>query len=133
MRNFLSVAGGVIAGAVIVTLVQWLGHRMYAPPSGMDFSDPEAVRAMMKEIPRGALVMVLVAWALGAFVGGWVAAHFAKSFPLRAALTVGGVLLLFGVMTMVSLPHPLWFWVVGIILFLPLAHLGGKIAIHWTR
>ncbi len=133
MRNFLSVAAGVIAGAVIVALVEWVGHRMYAPPAGLDFSDPDAVRAMMKEIPRGALAMVLVAWALGAFAGGWVAAHFAKSSPLRAALTVGGVLLLLGVMTMISLPHPLWFWVVGIILFLPSAHLGGKIAIHWTR
>src|SRR5512145_440985 len=81
MRNFLSVAGGVIAGAIIVALVEWVGHRMYAPPAGMDFSDPDAVRAMMKDIPRGALAMVLVAWALGAFVGGWVAAHFAKSFP----------------------------------------------------
>lgn len=133
MRNFLSVAGGVIAGAIIVALVEWVGHRMYAPPPGMDFSDPDAVRAMMKDIPRGALAMVLVAWALGAFVGGWVAAHFAKSSPVRAALIVGVVLLLLGVMTMVTLPHPLWFWVVGIILFLPCAHLGGKIAVHWTR
>ena len=133
MRNILSVIGGVITGAVIVALVEWVGHRMYAPPAGMDLSDPDAIRAMMKEIPRGALVMVLVAWALGAFAGGWVAAHFAKTLPLRAALTVGGVLLLLGVMTMVSLPHPLWFWVVGVILFLPSSHLGGKIAIHWTR
>ena len=133
MRSFLAVAGGVIAGAVIVALVEWVGHQMYAPPPGIDFSDPDAVRAMMKEIPRGALVMILVAWALGTFVGGWVAAHFATTAPLRAALIVGVVLLLFGVMTMVSLPHPLWFWVVGIILFLPAAHLGGKIAVHWTR
>jgi hypothetical protein len=133
MRNFIAIAGGVIAGAIIVALVEWVGHRMYAPPPGMDFSDPDAVRAMMKDIPRGALAMVLVAWALGAFVGGWVAAHFAKSSPVRAALIVGVVLLLLGVMTMVTLPHPLWFWVVGIILVLPSAHLGGKIAVHWTR
>lgn len=133
MRNFLAVAGGVIVGAVIAALVEWVGHQMYAPPPGMDFSDPEAVRAMMKDIPRGALVMVLVAWALGAFIGGWVAAHFAKTAPLRAALIVGAVFLLFGVMTMVSLPHPLWFWVLAIILFPPAAHLGGKVAVHWTR
>jgi predicted MFS family arabinose efflux permease len=117
----------------VIAAVELVSHQIYAPPPGVDFSNPEAIRAMMKDIPRGALAMVLVAWGLGAFVGGWVAAHFAASSPLRGSLIVGLVLLLFGVSMMVSIPHPLWFWVVGMILFLPAAHLGGKIAVHWTR
>ena len=81
----------------------------------------------MQDIPAGALWFVLLAWALGSFAGGWLATLLAKHRSRMHALIVGGVLLLAGVVNMLMLPHPTWFRIVGVLLFLPAACLGASL------
>ncbi len=119
---------GVVAGGLLVALVEGIGHRVYPLPEGLDVKDVEALKEYVATLPAGALLFVLLAWAVGSFGGGWLAAKIADRKRLVHALVVGGVLMAFGIVNLVTIPHPLWFAVVGVVLFLPAACAGAKLA-----
>lgn len=127
-RNILAVVSGVVAGFVLILIVEGIGHLLYPPPEGLDYGDMEAVRAMTANLPAGALLMVAVAWAVGAFGGGWLAARIAKRSGTVHALIVGAVIELGAIANLLMLPHPVWFWVVGIVAILPAAYAGSRMA-----
>jgi len=125
LRRLLAVVAGLVTGMIIVALVEGAGHALWPPPAGTDLRDPEQLKALLPTLPIGALLAVVVAWALGAFGGGWMAATLARS-P-REALVVGFLLLCLGVLTMVQIPHPLWMWVAGVAVPLPAAWFGARL------
>lgn len=128
MRSILAVLAGVVVAGIVIAGVEYLGHLIYPPPPGLDPSDVESMKAMMADIPLGSLLFVLLAWALGSLAGGGVAARIAARSYLLHALIVGGIMLIGGVINMAMIPHPLWFWIVGVILFLPSAYAGARLA-----
>jgi len=127
LRSPLAVLAGVVAGAFVIALFEFLGQHVYPPPAGMDPRNPESIRAAMAHVPKGALFLVLVAWSAGSVVGGALAARIAPRRPVIHALVVGGLLLAAGVMTMLELPHPGWFQLAGVATFLPAAWAGSRL------
>ncbi len=128
LRSIGSVVAGVVAGGLLVALVEKLGHLVYPPPEGLDSKDLEAMKEFVATLPVGAFLFVLLAWAVGSLGGGWLAAKIAARKPLVHALIVGGVLMIGGILTLVTIPHPLWFTIVGVLVFLPAACAGAKLA-----
>lgn len=126
LRKILAVVGGVVAGGVVVFAVEGVGHLLFPPPPGLDMSSPEGMKAAIQSLPAGALLFVVLAWVLGAFAGGLVAALIARS--VGPALVTGALQLLFGIVTMVMIPHPLWMIALGILLPLPSAWAGGQLS-----
>ena len=106
------------------------GHYLYPEvgKAGEGLKDPEAIRQVMAVAPTGALLVVLVGWALGSFAGGYTAAKISSSAPMRHALIVGVLLTVAGVANDLMLPSPAWFWV-GLLLFIPAAWTGARTAL----
>lgn len=127
VMNVLAVVVGTVVAGVVIALVQALGHQVYPAATPADMKDPEALAALVASMPAGALWFVVAAYAAGSFVGGAAAAYIGRSFPMRLALVVGVLLLILGIINLVSIPHPLWFSVVSLLVFLPAAWLGGKV------
>jgi hypothetical protein len=73
------------------------------------------------------MLLVLLAYATGAFGAGYVAAKTAKDQQMLMALIAGFILLIFGVVNLMEIPHPLWFAIASLILYLPIAWLGSKL------
>jgi hypothetical protein len=92
----------------------------------MDPTNMDSVRAHMAEIPAAAFGFVLLGYVLGALVGGYTAARIGRAAML--ALVVGAILMAFGILNVVLIPHPRWFTVATFVVFLPAAWLGGKLA-----
>ena len=126
-RKILAVVAGVILAGIVVYAVEAIGHQVYPPPEGLDMKNMEAMKAYVATLPAGALLFVLLAYALGSFAGGWLAAKIARTSQIHLPLTVGGVQLLFGIINIVMIPHPTWFAIASVIVFLPAAYLGGKL------
>jgi hypothetical protein len=129
-RKIVGTLLGLCAAVAIVIIVQALGHRIWPIPQGIDFRNAEEVAALVKAMPAGAMVWVALSYFAGTMVGGFVALKVARdAWATWPAVAVEGVLLAFGVMNLMALPHPVWFWVVALASF----PLGAFSAIRLAR
>jgi len=123
-RSVLSVIVGLVIGATIIGVVESIGHKMYPPPAGIDWSNREAVNSALKQAPPGDLVMVLVAWYLGTSTGAGVGAYMASRFRWRHGWIVAGILMLYGIIQMFWHWHPGWFRAAAVVVFPVAATVG---------
>ena len=135
MRQGLGTAVGVVAGIVVAWLVivlsQLLSAALYPPPPGTDLTDPAVLAACTVNgaVPKvTAMACVIAGYALAALLGGWVAARIARAHPRIAAMVVGGMVLLGVILNYTMIPHPTWMLVSGVLLPLPMAWLGARLA-----
>lgn len=127
LRMLIAAIAGVLAGGVTVALVESAGHAIFPPPAGTDVTNPESLAALMSQIPLGAKLFVVLAWAAGALAAGCAASKISKASPMLPALVAGAVLLAGGAYTLFTIPHPAWMMAAGLLLPLPMAWLGTKV------
>ncbi len=127
MRRVWAVIAGVLAGSVIMVVVETLGHKIYPVAMNLETATKEAKEEFMKTIPVEAMLMIILAWAIGSFIAGIVSTLISKENTSFAALRSGAVLLAFAIVNMISIPHPIWFWIAGLLVFIPFAWLGFKL------
>jgi hypothetical protein len=131
-RSILAIFLGWAASIFVIVAVEALNHQIFPLPPGADIWSP-ADFAGGPSIPAGALVLVLIGWALGALAGGFLTGRLVQDGQPAHALAVGLVVLGAAVWTMLTLPHPVWMWV-GAILLVPAAGwLGGRLAVKVAR
>lgn len=129
LRNILAGIAGVIAGGLAVFALETLGHIIFPLPEGVEIDpmDMESVRAAASQIPAINKLAVVIAWFGGAVVAGWVASLVTQSGKLLVPLICGGILMLAGLANLISIPSPIWMWVLGLAAFLPGAWLGARL------
>ncbi|HSA57212.1 MAG TPA: hypothetical protein VLE53_15980 [Gemmatimonadaceae bacterium] len=125
LKSVLAVLGGVVAGFIVIFVVQNISSAMYSLPEDVGTADREALARAMAGLPLGAFLMVLLSYALGSLLGGWVAARNAPRAPMAHALAVGALLTLAGLMNLMAFRHPTWFIVLNVPEFVFFAWLGG--------
>ncbi len=130
-RKILGTLVGLCVAVMVVVLVQALGHRIWPLPQGIDFRDAEQVAALVRDLPAGAMLWVAFSYFLATLAGAYVALKIARTAWVSTwpAVAVEGVLLAFGVMNLMALPHPAWFWVTALASF----PLGAFAAIRLAR
>jgi hypothetical protein len=129
-RAILGVVCGIVVAWITITLVEFAGHAIWTPPpAGLDPMDPAQVQAMLAQLPAGALAALLVAWVAGAFTGGFTAAKLSLRHP-RVAAGIVGAFIVAGVVAMVVMipSHPYWVSVPGLLLPIPAALVGARVA-----
>ena len=128
VRCIVGVICGIIAGRVFNMAVIMLSWAIYRPPEGADLSDPATMNAYIQSLPLPAFLLILVAHAGGALVGGLVAAVIARRSPLVLGAIVGGFFLLGGIVNVMSIPRPLWFAVADLVSYVPCGMVGARLA-----
>lgn len=130
LRTILGVLAGVVLMFVVIMGIEALGHVVYPPPAGLDPMDPAheaAFAQFVATLPFAAKAILAVAWTMGAFAGGFVAARIARH-PRGAAVLVA-LLVMSGVVAMViRVPHPSWLAAAGLLLPIPAALLAARLA-----
>lgn len=114
LRKIVAILVGVIATSVAVGLVQQLGHYCYPLPEGTNPNDPEAIKKYVETAPFMPLFFVIISYAVGALVGGFVATKIANDGKKSYAILLGIVFLLTSIYMMIIIPSPIWFWILGI-------------------
>lgn len=125
MRDLLSVLAGIATGFIVISLVEMVSVLLF-PPS-MDITNSESLKLYLKNPPIESLLFLILAWAIGSFFGGLATSLIAIDKKIESALIAGIVLLIAGLINLISLPHPLWFWIIGLAVYLPCAYWGGKL------
>lgn len=130
----LAVVLGLILGAVVNMGLVVLGPAIIPNPPGVDAMDIESIRANIDLFEPKHLLFPFIAHALGTFVGAALAAKMAKKEKMKAAMAVGVLFLLGGILNLFNLPLPVWFAVVDLVLaYIPMAWLGHKAVVGLNK
>lgn len=117
LRVILGVVGGIIAGSLCIWGVETLNHILYPYPAGMKANDMEAFKSYIENLPFLGKFMVIVGYAVGALVSGFISTKIAKNGKPTSAVICGLIFLSFTIYNMMVLPTPIWFWILGILVW----------------
>ena len=128
VKSLLAVLAGIVVTFVLIATLEALGSWMYPPPKGMDISNPASIKALIDLLPTGALVMVLAAWLVGTFTGAFVAGRIAGRSPMWHGAIIAVFAMAAGLADMMMIPHPLWFWIAAVVVFISSGLCGGLLS-----
>jgi hypothetical protein len=125
MRGILGVIAGLVIGTMVIFALEMLGHFVYPFPPGLDPKDHQALAKFMMSAPIAAWLIILVAYAAGSFVAGAAGTWIGRK-PWIGWVN-GGILMVLGLMNLLMIPHPAWFWG-SLALYIPAASAGARLA-----
>jgi hypothetical protein len=128
LRSVSAILMGFITGFVVIVGCEYLNIRMFPIPASVDPEDAAAMNAALAAMPAKAMILVLVGWFIGAIGASFMAARFAVQFKSMHGMLMALIFLGGAIMTMRQIHHPLWYWIIGILLFFPAAIIGTSLA-----
>jgi hypothetical protein len=133
LKYAVAVLAGLIVAGLLVAGIEAVGHAVYPPPPDFDPTDRESIAAHTQALPPGAFAFVLIAWTVGAFVGGVLAARIAPAHRAVIATVIGAFILAGSVSSLVMIPHPVWFAVAALVLVVAATFAAAAIGGRWDR
>lgn len=131
LRSLAAVVAGFVAASVVMMIVEFMNGHVFYPglaKAAAGVTDRETIRGLFATAPVGSLLVVIAGWILGGNVGGWTAARLASRGTVGHGLFVGVLLTLAGVANNLMLPPPVWFWIASLVVLLPAAYAGARLA-----
>lgn len=127
VRSMGALIAGLLVMLIVISSIQWIGHSIYPPPTGLDPQDSAKAAAAVALLPIGALAMVLLSYAAGSFLGAGTGATVSVRHKRGVAILLGLVMTALVAMNFVIIPHPLWMMIVGLLIPIPFALLGWRV------
>jgi hypothetical protein len=131
LRSVAAVLAGFVAASIVMMIIETINGRVLYPELGKaaeGVTDRARLRALLATAPAGALLVVIAGWILGAVAGGWAAVRLSARRTAIHGLVVGALLTLGGVANNLMIPPPLWFWIVSLVVLIPAAYCGARLA-----
>lgn len=127
LRTLLAIVAGLITAMLVIFGVEALGLLLFPPPAGMRLDTEADLARLVAMSSPAAKAWLVFGWALGSFVGAWVAARISRRHRRIAALAVALFIVAGTVMNAMVIAHPLWMNLLGILLPVPLALLASRL------
>jgi hypothetical protein len=105
---------GLLAGGLTVAAIEWVSSLLYPMPKNIDWNNRDGMAKWISTLPISAFLFVLAAWACGCFVGTYVSRRLSPERNVLPGLITWALLTFAAIGTLVTIPHPLWFWFAGI-------------------
>ncbi len=126
-KKLSAVFFGTVVAIVVILFCQLYINSLYPLPAGINPDDTKTISELYLNMPTAAFLLLLAAYMLGSFSGGFVAAIISKDGKTYIAIIVGIILTAMGLVNLIRFPHPLWFWVVSLPVYVPFAYIGSKL------
>jgi hypothetical protein len=130
-RSIAAVFAGFVVASIVMMIFETINGRVLFPELGKSaegVTDREKIRALLATAPIGAFMVVIAGWFLGSLAGGWATARLAPRASVAHGLVLGALLTVAGVANNLMIPPPLWFWIVSLLVLMPAAYLGARLA-----
>ncbi|WP_209391257.1 hypothetical protein [Chryseobacterium sp. RR2-3-20] len=125
-RNIISVVVGLVSAIVFFVIAETINSYLHPAPKTLDYNDSIAVKTFYENQPLSLWLFVLVGWVIGSVLCGFLIKLISKNDNKKLPIIAGSILTLSAVANFFTLPHPTWFIIVGLIIFIPSTLLGYK-------
>ncbi len=126
-RNIISVVVGLTIAIITFLIAETINSSLHPTPLNFDYQDSAAVKAFYENQPRSLWLSVLAGWIIGSFLCGLSIKIISKNENRKLPIIAGIILTLSAVANFFSLPHPNWFIIVSLIVFIPSNLIGHKL------
>lgn len=126
VRGLLGAAGGLILGVLCIVGFEVVSTLVFPLPQGLNLQDRAVMTEYIAGLPMAAFLLVLAGYLVGTLAGSWSATKIGRS--MVPGYITGAFLLGAGVSNMISIPHPTWFWIASIVIFITMTILGTRLA-----
>ena len=123
-RNIISVVLGLVSAVVVFVIAETINSSLHPAPQNLDYKDSIAVKAFYENQAFTFWLLVLAGWIIGSTLCGFLIKVISRSENKKLPMIAGSILTLSAIANFFSLPHPAWFIIVGLIIFIPSALLG---------
>lgn len=127
VKSILAIIVGIVVGSLVNGVILLASFAVFGAPEGLNVFDAESVKANAGGFTTANLVGTLLAHQLGTLVGAFLAAKIAPFGKIAFAIAIGAWFLLGGIYAATVVAAPMWFVVIDLALYLPIAILGGKL------
>ena len=128
MKNILAVIAGLLVSAIIFSLFEFLSTMLNPLPTEIEMSDKVAMKEYISSLPISAMIIILAGYAIGSFLTGVVIGKISKSPLKKLPLIAGSILTIAAFINLVTIPAPVWFMIINILLYIPLTVAGNSVA-----
>ncbi len=125
--NILSVFVGLATAIITFLIAETINASLHPAPTSLDFKDNIAVKTFYENQPLSLWLLVLAGWIIGSLLCGLLIKVISKNDNRKLPIFAGIILTLSAVANFFSLPHPTWFTVVGLTVFIPSTLFGHKL------
>lgn len=125
-RNIISVVVGLVSAIVFFVIAETINSYLHPAPKTLNYNDSIAVKTYYENQPLSLWLFVLVGWIIGSVLCGFLIKLVSKNDNKKLPIIAGSILTLSAVANFFTLPHPTWFIIVGLIVFIPSTLLGHK-------
>lgn len=125
-RNIISVVVGLAVAVITFLVVETVNTSLHPVPKNLNFKDNVAVKSFYESQPISFWLLVLAGWIVGSLLCGILIKMISKNENKTLPIIAGIILTLSAVVNFFSLPHPIWFIVFGLIVFIPSTLFGHK-------
>ena len=132
IRNSLSIVAGVIASMIIIFIGEGISFKLNPLPPTVDLKNILSIKAYVSSAPAHLHILILAIYGIACLVGGITSSLIATDKKMGKAITVGGILLGFGIYSLINVGHPIWVVIAAVFVFLPFAYFGGRIGIKFS-
>lgn len=126
-RNLLSVVVGLATAILTFLIAEAINGKLHPTPTNFDFEDSISVKAFYENQPISLWLLVLAGWLIGSILCGFLIKLISKSDNIKLPIIAGCILTLSAIANFFSLPHPTWFIVVGLLIFIPSTLFGHNL------
>ncbi|MFN0204649.1 MAG: hypothetical protein ACKVTZ_24250 [Bacteroidia bacterium] len=126
-KKVMLVIACLIPGAIVIGLIESINAKIYPQPAGVSFE------TYLNSLPMMAFWIVLLSMVLGTMVSSFVISWIDKPNAKQNAWIIGVLFLIIGCINLASFPHPTWFTIVNVLVFIPAALFGSNLAMRWSK
>lgn len=130
IRKILAVLGGLVSGGIVISLVEMVARMLHPLPAGIKMDDMAALAEHASKAPLSAQIVVLIGYALGAITAGYISTLIAKDGNKIYAVICAALFFIATIINLSMIVTPVWFWVIALLLWTPLALFGHKLALR---
>lgn len=127
IKSILAIIAGIVAGSIINAGIILICNLIFGIPEGMVPWDEESVKAHADKLSIANLIGTLAAHQLGTLTGAFTTMKIAPIRKMIFPVVIGLWFLAGGIYAASLIKPPTWFSVTDILLYLPIAIIGGKL------
>ena len=126
-RNIISIIVGLVTAVITFLIAETINGNLHPAPTALDYKDSVGVKTFYKNQPLSLWLLVLAGWIIGSLLCGFLIKFISRSDNKKLPIIAGCILTLSAIANFFSLPHPTWFIIVGLLIFVPITLLGHKL------